>query len=106
MIDHDPGASCTRRGWCAGHSAGCAPPRYERGEASAAASAAAWTFCPPASTPPSTASGLHEKYKPPADAKLNRPQDTAAAVLFTLPQPSGCEIKELVVASEHQSSWP
>ncbi len=47
-----------------------------------------------------------ERYKPPADAKLNRPQDTAQAVLFALRQPPGCEIKELVVASEHESSWP
>ncbi len=47
-----------------------------------------------------------EKYKPPADAKLNLPQDTAAAVLVALRQPPGCEIKELVVASEHESSWP
>jgi len=47
-----------------------------------------------------------EQYKPGADAKLNRPEDTAAAVLFALCQPAGCEIKELVVASEHESSWP
>lgn len=47
-----------------------------------------------------------ERYKPPADAKLNRPQDTAAAVLFALAQPPGCELKELVVASAHEGSWP
>ena len=47
-----------------------------------------------------------EKYKPPPDAKLNQPEDTAAAVLFALRQPPGCEIRELVVASEYESSWP
>jgi NAD(P)-dependent dehydrogenase (short-subunit alcohol dehydrogenase family) len=47
-----------------------------------------------------------EKYKPPADAKLNRPEDVAAAVLFALRQPPGCEVRELVVAPSQESSWP
>jgi NAD(P)-dependent dehydrogenase (short-subunit alcohol dehydrogenase family) len=47
-----------------------------------------------------------ERYKPPADAKLNRPEDTAAAVLFALSQPPGCEVRELVVASSEEGSWP
>lgn len=47
-----------------------------------------------------------DRYKPPADAKLNRPEDTAAAVLFALRQPVGCEIKELVVTSSWESSYP
>jgi NAD(P)-dependent dehydrogenase (short-subunit alcohol dehydrogenase family) len=47
-----------------------------------------------------------ERYKPPADAKLNRPEDTAAAVLFALTQPPGCEVRELVVASSEEGSWP
>jgi NAD(P)-dependent dehydrogenase (short-subunit alcohol dehydrogenase family) len=47
-----------------------------------------------------------EQYKPPADAKLNRPEDTAQAVLFALRQPPGCEVKEIVVASEHEGSYP
>lgn len=47
-----------------------------------------------------------EQYKPPPDTKLNRPQDVAAAVLFALRQPPGCEVKELVVASSWESSWP
>lgn len=47
-----------------------------------------------------------DRYKPAPDAKLNRPQDTAAAVLFALNQPPGCEIKELVVASAWETSWP
>ena len=47
-----------------------------------------------------------EQYKPGPDAKLNRPEDVAAAVVFALRQPPGCEIKELVVASAEESSWP
>ncbi|MBA3618913.1 MAG: SDR family oxidoreductase [Acidothermales bacterium] len=47
-----------------------------------------------------------EQYKPPADAKLNRPQDVAAAVLVALTQPPGCEIRELVVAPSQEGSWP
>jgi NAD(P)-dependent dehydrogenase (short-subunit alcohol dehydrogenase family) len=47
-----------------------------------------------------------EQYKPPADAKLNRPEDTAAAVLVALTQPEGCEIRELVVTSSEEGSWP
>jgi NAD(P)-dependent dehydrogenase (short-subunit alcohol dehydrogenase family) len=47
-----------------------------------------------------------EKYKPPADAKLNRPEDVADAVLFALRQPQGCEVRELVVAPSLETSWP
>lgn len=47
-----------------------------------------------------------EQYKPPADAKLNRPEDTAQAILFALRQPPGCEVRELVVCSSQESSWP
>jgi NAD(P)-dependent dehydrogenase (short-subunit alcohol dehydrogenase family) len=47
-----------------------------------------------------------ERYKPPPDAKLNRPEDTAAAALFALTQPPGCEVRELVVASSEEGSWP
>lgn len=47
-----------------------------------------------------------EKYKPPPDARLNRPEDAAAAVLFALLQPSGCEVREMVVAHSSESSWP
>jgi NADP-dependent 3-hydroxy acid dehydrogenase YdfG len=38
-----------------------------------------------------------EQYKPGPDAKLNQPQDVAAAVLFALSQPAGCEIRELMI---------
>ena len=47
-----------------------------------------------------------EKYKPPADAKLNRPEHVAGAVLFALRQPPGCEVRELVVTPSRESSWP
>lgn len=47
-----------------------------------------------------------EQYKPPADAKLNRPEDVAQTVLVALTQPPGCEVKELVVASAWEGSWP
>ncbi|MDP8936377.1 MAG: SDR family oxidoreductase [Actinomycetota bacterium] len=47
-----------------------------------------------------------ERYKPPADAKLNRPQDVADTVLFALRQPFGCEVRELMVCPSLESSWP
>lgn len=47
-----------------------------------------------------------EKYRPPADAKLNDPAHVAAAVLFALRQPAGCDVKELVVAAATEPSWP
>ena len=50
--------------------------------------------------------GRPEQYKPPADAKLNRPEDVAAAVLFALRQPSGCELRELVICPSMEPSWP
>ena len=50
--------------------------------------------------------GRDEQYKPPPDAALNRPEDVAAAVLFALRQPTGCEVRELLVAPARESSWP
>jgi len=47
-----------------------------------------------------------EQYKPPADAKLNAPADVASAVVFALSQPAGCELRELVMCSSTESSWP
>ena len=47
-----------------------------------------------------------DQYKPGPDAKLNRPEDVAATVLVALTQPPGCEIRELVVTSSEESSWP
>ena len=50
--------------------------------------------------------GRPEQYKPAADAKLNRPEDVAEAVLFALRQPAGCEVRELLVAPSTETSWP
>jgi NAD(P)-dependent dehydrogenase (short-subunit alcohol dehydrogenase family) len=50
--------------------------------------------------------GRPEQYKPPQDAKLNRPEHVAEAVLFALRQPTGCEVRELVVCHSEESSWP
>ncbi|MDP9070095.1 MAG: SDR family oxidoreductase [Actinomycetota bacterium] len=47
-----------------------------------------------------------ERYRPPADAKLNRPEDVAAAVVFALRQPPGCELREMVLCPSMESSWP
>ena len=50
--------------------------------------------------------GRPEQYKPAPDAKLNRPEDVAQAVLFALCQPPGCEARELLIAPSTESSWP
>jgi NAD(P)-dependent dehydrogenase (short-subunit alcohol dehydrogenase family) len=50
--------------------------------------------------------GRDEQYKPPPDAKLNDPDHVAETVVFALSQPSGCEIREMVVCSSEESSWP
>ncbi|MCU1676541.1 MAG: short-chain dehydrogenase/reductase [Frankiales bacterium] len=47
-----------------------------------------------------------ERYKPGPDARLGDPDDVAATVVFALAQPTGCEIKELVVTSSWEGSWP
>jgi NAD(P)-dependent dehydrogenase (short-subunit alcohol dehydrogenase family) len=50
--------------------------------------------------------GRDEKYRPPADLKLNRPEDVAQTILFALRQPPGCEVRELVVVPSAETSWP
>lgn len=50
--------------------------------------------------------GRDEQYRPPADAALCDPADVAATVVFVLTRPTGCEVKELVVAGPTESSWP
>ncbi|CUU56217.1 Short-chain dehydrogenase [Parafrankia irregularis] len=47
-----------------------------------------------------------EQYKPGPGAKLNRPEDVAATVVFALGQPSGCELREIVVTSSWETSYP
>jgi NAD(P)-dependent dehydrogenase (short-subunit alcohol dehydrogenase family) len=50
--------------------------------------------------------GREDRYKPPPDAQLNDPADVAAAIVFALSQPPGCEVRELVVTPATESSWP
>ena len=47
-----------------------------------------------------------ERYKPGADAVLNDPANVAAAILFALGQPAGCAVRELVIATETETSYP
>lgn len=50
--------------------------------------------------------GRDEQYKPGPDAKLNRPEDVANAVVFALSQPPGCEIREMLICPSTETSWP
>lgn len=50
--------------------------------------------------------GRDPQYQPGPDAKLNRPQDVAQAVVFALSQPAGCEVRELIVTPSTEPSWP
>jgi NAD(P)-dependent dehydrogenase (short-subunit alcohol dehydrogenase family) len=50
--------------------------------------------------------GREERYAPPPDARLNRPEDVAQVVIFALRQPPGCELREIVCAPSEDSSWP
>jgi len=47
-----------------------------------------------------------QQYRPGPDAKLNDPRDVAAAVLFALVQPAGCELRELTLCPATEPSWP
>jgi len=46
------------------------------------------------------------QYKPAPETPLADPMDVAAAIVFALCQPPGCEVKELVVAGPLETSWP
>jgi NAD(P)-dependent dehydrogenase (short-subunit alcohol dehydrogenase family) len=50
--------------------------------------------------------GRPEQYKPGPDAQLNPPEQVAAAVIFALQQPPGCEVRELLVCPAGETSWP
>ena len=50
--------------------------------------------------------GRTEQYKPGPDASLDNPANTATAVLSALRQPAGSEIREMLVMSSGESSWP
>lgn len=47
-----------------------------------------------------------EQYKPGPDAILNDPANVAAAIMFALAQPTGCAVRELVIAAETETSYP
>jgi NAD(P)-dependent dehydrogenase (short-subunit alcohol dehydrogenase family) len=50
--------------------------------------------------------GRPEQYRPGPDAELNDPRNVAAAVLFALSRPAGCEVRELIITPEREPSWP
>jgi NAD(P)-dependent dehydrogenase (short-subunit alcohol dehydrogenase family) len=50
--------------------------------------------------------GRDPQYQPGPDAQLNDPNDVARAVEFALQQPTGCELRELVVTPSTEPSWP
>jgi NAD(P)-dependent dehydrogenase (short-subunit alcohol dehydrogenase family) len=50
--------------------------------------------------------GRTEQYKPGPDAQLSDPAHVAQAILTVLQMPVGCEIRELVVATSTEPSWP
>ncbi len=50
--------------------------------------------------------GRPEQYQPGPDADLNDPRATAATIVMALRQPVGSEIREMLVMSSGESSWP
>jgi NAD(P)-dependent dehydrogenase (short-subunit alcohol dehydrogenase family) len=50
--------------------------------------------------------GRDEQYKPGPDADLNSPEAVAETVMFALTRPEGVELRELVVCSSGEPSWP
>lgn len=46
------------------------------------------------------------QYQPPPDARLNEPANVAAMVVAALRQPTGCEIREMVICESTEGSWP
>ena len=50
--------------------------------------------------------GRTEQYRPGPDAALNDPLDVAQVVLTALRMPAGCELREVVVATSTEPSWP
>lgn len=47
-----------------------------------------------------------EQYKPQDNSRLNDPANVAQAVMFALSQPTGCEIRELLICHAQEGSWP
>jgi NAD(P)-dependent dehydrogenase (short-subunit alcohol dehydrogenase family) len=50
--------------------------------------------------------GRTEQYRPGPDADLSDPAHVARAILSALQMPPGCEVRELVVATSTEPSWP
>jgi NAD(P)-dependent dehydrogenase (short-subunit alcohol dehydrogenase family) len=50
--------------------------------------------------------GRDPQYKPGPDAQLNRPADVARAVVFALAQPHGCDVAEMLICPNQETSWP
>jgi NAD(P)-dependent dehydrogenase (short-subunit alcohol dehydrogenase family) len=50
--------------------------------------------------------GREEQYKPGPDAELAPPEQIAEAVLFALSRPAGIELREALVCTSNESSWP
>lgn len=50
--------------------------------------------------------GRGAQYRPAPEAALNDPASVAAAIMFALQQPPGCEIRELVVCPDREPSYP
>ncbi|UDY37496.1 SDR family oxidoreductase [Dermatobacter hominis] len=50
--------------------------------------------------------GRPERFAPGPDAVLNDPSDVAAAIVFAMDQPPGCEVRELVICPSVEPSWP
>lgn len=50
--------------------------------------------------------GRPEQFRPAPGQELNDPAHVAEAVLFAMRQPGTCELKELVVTTAQEASWP
>lgn len=50
--------------------------------------------------------GRTEQYRPGPDAQLSDPANVAEVVLGALRMPVGCELREIVVATSTEPSWP
>jgi len=50
--------------------------------------------------------GREQKYKPPPDADLASPDQVAEAVLFALTRPPGAQLREALVCTPGEASWP
>ncbi|MFG3523083.1 SDR family oxidoreductase [Nocardia nova] len=47
-----------------------------------------------------------EQYVPGPEVRLERPENVAEAVVFALTRPAGSEVREMLVCSSTESSWP